>query len=49
MKVELPPLKPRALAVRTIPDANDDLARAFGLPMGRRALGIITATSDDAL
>jgi len=49
MKVELPPLKPRALAVRTIPDASDDLARALGLPMGRRALGIITSTSDDAL
>ena len=49
MKVDLPPLKPRALAVRTIPDASDDLARAFGLPAGRRALGIITATSDDAL
>src|SRR5262250_641641 len=49
MKVELPPLKPRALAVRTIPDASDDVARAFGLPSGRRALGIITATSDDAL
>ncbi len=49
MKVALPPLKPRALAVRTIPDASDDLARAFGLPAGRRALGIITATSDDAL
>jgi ethanolamine utilization protein EutL len=49
MKVELPPLKPRALAVRTIPDASDDLARAFGLPTGRRAMGIITSTSDDAL
>lgn len=49
MKVDLPPLKPRALAVRTIPDASDDLARAFGLPTGRRALGIITSTSDDAL
>jgi ethanolamine utilization protein EutL len=49
MKVDLPPLKPRTLAVRTIPDASDDLARAFGLPTGRRALGIITATSDDAL
>jgi ethanolamine utilization protein EutL len=49
MKIDLPPLKPRALAVRTIPDASDDLARAFGLPTGRRALGIITATSDDAL
>src|SRR5437764_15065874 len=49
MKIDLPPLKPRALAVRTIPDASEDLARAFGLPGGRRALGIITATSDDAL
>jgi ethanolamine utilization protein EutL len=49
MKIDLPPLKPRALAVRTIPDASDDLGRAFGLPTGRRALGIITATSDDAL
>ena len=45
MKIDLPPLKPRALAVRTIPDASDELARAFGLPPGRRALGIITATS----
>ena len=49
MKIDLPPLKPRALAVRSIPDASEDLARAFGLPVGRRALGIITATSDDAL
>src|SRR3954468_17860173 len=49
MKIDLPPLKPRVLAVRSIPDASDDLARAFGLPGGRRALGIITATSDDAL
>jgi ethanolamine utilization protein EutL len=49
MKIDLPPLKPRALAVRTIPDASEELARAFGLPGGRRALGIITATSDDAL
>jgi len=49
MKVDLPALKPRALAVRTIPDASDELARAFGLPNGRRALGIITSTSDDAL
>jgi ethanolamine utilization protein EutL len=49
MRIDLPPIKPRALAVRTIPDASDDLARAFGLPGGRRALGIITATSDDAL
>ncbi len=49
MKIDLPPLKPRALAVRTIPDADDELARTLALPTGRRALGIITATSDDAL
>jgi ethanolamine utilization protein EutL len=49
MKLALPPLKPRALAVRTIPDADDELARALALPAGRRALGIVTATSDDAL
>jgi ethanolamine utilization protein EutL len=49
VKLDLPPIKPRALAVRTIPDASDELARALGLPAGRRALGIVTATSDDAL
>ncbi len=49
MKLDLQPIKPRALAVRTIPDAADELARALGLPAGRRALGIVTATSDDAL
>jgi ethanolamine utilization protein EutL len=49
VKLELPPIKPRALAVRTIPDASDELARALGLPAARRALGIVTATSDDAL
>ncbi len=49
MKLELPPLKPRALAVRAIPDAAADLSRALDLPADRRALGIVTATSDDAL
>ena len=49
MKLDFDPIKPRALSVRTIPDAADELARALGLPPGRRALGIITATSDDAL
>jgi ethanolamine utilization protein EutL len=49
MKLDLPPVKPRALSVRTIPDAAPDLAAALGLPPARRALGIITATSDDAL
>lgn len=49
MKLDLPPLKPRALAVRSIPDAAPDLSRALDLPADRRALGIVTATSDDAL
>ncbi len=49
MKLDLPPLKPRALAVRAIPDAAPDLSRALDLPADRRALGIVTATSDDAL
>jgi len=49
VKLDLPPLPPRALAVRTIPDAAPDLARVLDLPADRRALGIITATSDDAL
>ncbi|HVZ85488.1 MAG TPA: ethanolamine utilization microcompartment protein EutL [Polyangia bacterium] len=49
MTFDLPPIKPRALAVRTIPDAAPDLAQALALPADRRALGIITATSDDAL
>jgi ethanolamine utilization protein EutL len=49
VKLELLPVKPRALSVRRIPDAAPALAEALGLPPGRRALGIITATSDDAL
>lgn len=49
MKLPLPPLKPRALSVRAIPDAAPDLSRVLDLPADRRALGIITATSDDAL
>jgi ethanolamine utilization protein EutL len=49
VKLDFDPIKPRALSVRTIPDAADELARALGLPPGRRALGIVTATSDDAL
>ncbi len=49
MKIDLRPVKPRALAVRTIPEAAPDLATSLGLPADRRALGIITATSDDAL
>jgi ethanolamine utilization protein EutL len=49
VKLDLSPLPPRALAVRTIPDAAPDLARVLDLPADRRALGIVTATSDDAL
>jgi len=49
MKLDLVPVKPRALAVRRIPDAAPELSAALGLPPARRALGILTATSDDAL
>jgi ethanolamine utilization protein EutL len=49
MKLDLPPVKARALAVRTIPEASAELAAALGLPPERRSLGLITATSDDAL
>ena len=49
MKLELQPVKPRALSVRRIDDAAPALAAALGLPPRQRALGIVTATSDDAL
>jgi ethanolamine utilization protein EutL len=49
VKLDLIPVKPRALAVRRIAEASPELAAALGLPAGRRALGVITATSDDAL
>jgi ethanolamine utilization protein EutL len=49
MKLDFQPVKPRALSVRRIPDAAPALAESLGLSRGRRALGIITATSDDAL
>jgi ethanolamine utilization protein EutL len=49
MTFDFRPVKPRALAVRTIAEAAPDLAASLGLPAGRRALGLITATSDDAL
>src|SRR5215467_7249315 len=47
--VELQPLKPRVLAVRTIAGADDQLARTLSLPDGMRAVGMLTCTSDDAL
>jgi ethanolamine utilization protein EutL len=49
VKLDLRAVKPRALAVRTIAEAAPDLAASLGLPPDRRALGLITATSDDAL
>ncbi len=49
MKLDLVPVKPRALSVRRIPDVTPPLAAALGLSTRQRALGIITATSDDAL
>jgi ethanolamine utilization protein EutL len=49
VKLDLAPVKPRALAVRRIDDAAPALAAALGLPPRQRALGIVTATSDDAL
>ena len=49
MKLDFRPVKPRALAVRTIAEAAPDLAASLGLPADRRSLGLVTATSDDAL
>jgi ethanolamine utilization protein EutL len=49
VKLDLVPVKPRALSVRRIDDAAPALAEALGLPPRQRALGIVTATSDDAL
>ena len=49
MKLDLPPVKPRALSHRRIAEAAPALAASLGLPPARRSLGIITATSDDAL
>lgn len=47
----LAPLKPEVLAMRVIPRIDDRLAGELGLklPPGRRAVGILTCTSDDAL
>ncbi len=47
--VDLVPVKPRVLAVRTIPRADEALALKLALPDGLRAVGMLTATSDDAL
>ncbi len=49
MKLDLKAVKPRALAVRTIADATPALREVLGMETARSALGLITATSDDAL
>src|SRR5512134_2243974 len=51
MKLELPPIKPEVLAMRVIPRIDDRLAGELGLklPGNRRAVGMLTCTSDDAL
>ena len=51
VKLDLPPIKPEVLAVRVIPRIDDHLAGELGLklPPGRRAVGLLTCTSDDAL
>jgi ethanolamine utilization protein EutL len=47
----LQPIKPEILALRVIPEVDARLASDLGLALGpnRRALGMITCTSDDAL
>src|SRR5262245_20957743 len=47
--MDLVPVKPRVLASRSIARADEHLARALALPDGRRAVGMLTCTSDDAL
>ncbi|HEX2571303.1 MAG TPA: ethanolamine utilization microcompartment protein EutL [Polyangia bacterium] len=47
--VDLQPLRPRILALRTIPYVDESLAAELHLPEGLRALGMLTCTSDDAL
>ncbi len=51
VKLALPPLKPEVLALRVIPRIDDRLAGELGLrlPPDRRAVGLLTTTSDDAL
>ena len=51
MKFDLPPIKPEVLALRLIPRVDDRLAGELGLklPPDRRAVGLLTCSSDDAL
>ena len=48
-RFSLHPVRPQVLAVRTIASVAEPLAEALGLPAGRRSVGFITCTSDDAL
>src|SRR6185369_12051099 len=45
----LEPIVPSVLAVRVVQRADDQLAAEWKLPDGKRAVGIITCSSDDAL
>jgi ethanolamine utilization protein EutL len=47
--VDLPPLVPTVLSLRTIPRVDEQLAAAWKLPAAYRAVGLITCSSDDAL
>jgi ethanolamine utilization protein EutL len=47
--VDLEPLPPRVLALRTIPRVDEALAAEWKLPEDLRAVGLVTCTSDDAL
>ncbi|MBI4510120.1 MAG: ethanolamine utilization microcompartment protein EutL [Deltaproteobacteria bacterium] len=51
MKLDLRPIKPDVLAMRVIPRVEDQLAGELGLKLqpGKRSLGLLTCTSDDAL
>ena len=47
--VDLPPLVPKVLALRTIARVDEQLAAEWKLPDGLRSVGMLTCTSDDAL
>jgi ethanolamine utilization protein EutL len=47
--VDLQPVKPEVLAVRTIAGVDPQLAEALKVPPWAEALGFLTCTSDDAL
>src|SRR5262245_24752504 len=47
--VDLEPIVPEVLAVRTIQRVDEALAAEWKLPDGKRAVGLITCSSDDAL